>query len=36
MKFSQIEYKRVDMEALKAKFAELIEAFKSAQSFEEA
>ena len=36
MKFSQIEYKRVDMEALKAKFAELIEAFRNAQSFEEA
>ena len=36
MKFSEIQYTRVDIEALKVKFAELIEAFKAAKTFEEA
>ena len=36
MTFSQIEYKRVDIEALKQQLAELIEALANAQSFEEA
>lgn len=36
MTFSQIEYKRVDMEALKAKLAELTEQLKKAESFQQA
>ena len=36
MTFSQIEYKRVDMDALKARLSELTEQLASAQSFEEA
>jgi len=36
MTFSQLEYKRVDMDALKAQFAELIKQLTEAKSFEEA
>ncbi|MBQ9951265.1 MAG: M3 family oligoendopeptidase [Clostridia bacterium] len=36
MKFSQIEYKRVDVEALKAQLAELTEKLRNAKTFEEA
>lgn len=36
MTFSQIEYKRVDMDALKAKLTELTEQLKNAESFEQA
>lgn len=36
MKFSEIEYKRVDLEALKARMEELIQALAQAKSFEEA
>ena len=36
MTFSQLEYKRVDMEALKAQFADLIKQLTEAKSFEEA
>ena len=36
MTFSQIEYKRVDMEALKAKLTELTEQLKNAENFEQA
>ena len=36
MKFTQIEYKRVDVEALKTQLAELTEQLKNAKSFEEA
>ena len=36
MKFSEIEYSRVDMEALKAGLADMIQRFTNAQTFEEA
>ena len=36
MTFSQIEYKRVDTETLKAQLAELLEQLKGAKTFEEA